>query len=313
MLLALSPYHLTSREPAAMAALTLADRVVTLIPTPAAMGDAVAVRAAAERSARFVELLETWRWSTPLWDADLVASAFEDEDARADVERVISELDTDPALADLQRMFPPRARSHAGETAEESILNAIARDLLRAGPNPAISIPVAAGLDRFAARHDLIAVRAAGPSLAQVAESRLATRLFRIAIPVLTQASAERLLEARASLLAPLENLRDALNEAIVGIEQHHARTAGAEYTDAFEAEREALLRPETDDTMPRVRADTVVIEGVRLPPDAVLASSLTAARKARGRPAPAHEPSARPPLEGEPGVLALVVRVMGR
>lgn len=313
MLLALSPYHLTSREPAAMAALTLADRVVTLIPTPAAMGDAVAVRAAAERSARFVELLETWRWSTPLWDADLVASAFEDEDARSDVEQVIGEIETDPTLADLQHMFPARARSHPGETAEESVLNAIARDLLRAGPNPAISIPVAAGLDRFAARHDLIAVRAAGPSLAQVAESRLATRLFRIAVPILTQASAERLLEARTALLTPLEQLRDALNEAIVGIEQHHARTAGAEYTDAFEAEREALLRPEADDSMARVRADTVVIEGVRLPHDAVLASSLTAARKARGRPVPPQQPVPRPALADQPDVLALVVRVMGR
>ena len=34
MLIAVSPYHMTTREPAAMAALLLASRVVTILPTP---------------------------------------------------------------------------------------------------------------------------------------------------------------------------------------------------------------------------------------------------------------------------------------
>jgi hypothetical protein len=34
MLIVASPYHLTTREPAAMAALLLARQVVTLLPTP---------------------------------------------------------------------------------------------------------------------------------------------------------------------------------------------------------------------------------------------------------------------------------------
>ncbi|MFT5424421.1 MAG: hypothetical protein ACI89L_002216 [Phycisphaerales bacterium] len=319
MLLALSPYHLTTREPAAMAAIQLAERLVTLIPTPAAMGDPVAVQAAAEHVPRFVELIETWRWSSPLWDAGLIASGFEGDDARADVSEVYSEIQTDPGLADLCAMLPTR-----GPGTDEAQLDAIARDLLRAGPDPTISIPVAAGLDRFGARHGLIAVRASGHSMAQRAEASLSTSRFRCAIPVLTQASAPRLLELRAALLPELEELRAAIRAVMIEECTDEVRQAAAAYTDAFEREREDLLRTEDDDTKPKVRCEMVVIEGVELPLDAVLRSSVTAARRARGRKSPAPGSNGVGlgsadlnvgdlDMSGRSTCLGLVVRVLGR
>lgn len=306
MLLALSPYHLTTREPAAMCAMHLADRLVTLIPTPAAMGDPVSVRATAEHVPRFVELIETWRWSTPLWDEGLIASGFEGEDARADVSEVYSEILGDPDLADLRAMIPKR-----GPGTDEAQLDAIAKDLLRAGPDPTISIPVAAGLDRFSARHGLIAVRASGHSMAQRAEARLSTSIFRCAIPVLTQASADRVQELRVALLPELEELRASIRAVMIEECPDEVREASAAYADAFERERDNLLRVEDDDTQPKVRCETVVIEGVQLPTDAVLRSSVAAARRARGRPGPAA--TGLDASGSRSTCLGLVVRVIGR
>jgi hypothetical protein len=62
MLVAVSPYHLTTREPAAIAALLLADRVVTLLPGPDRRG----AELAAERLPHYLDFVLTWEWSVPL-------------------------------------------------------------------------------------------------------------------------------------------------------------------------------------------------------------------------------------------------------
>ena len=95
---------------------------------------------------------------------------------------------------------------------EHHYLDAIAYDVLRGGPDPAICVPVNAGLDRFAAMHRLVVARSAPRSVAQKAEFELATRGFALVLPVFLQASGQRLLLARDLLADVLGDLRDVID-----------------------------------------------------------------------------------------------------
>jgi hypothetical protein len=70
---------------------------------------------------------------------------------------------------------------------EESYLDAVARDLLKAVRTPAITVPLAAGMDAFALRCGATVARSHPMSVVQVAESRLGSRAFAFAAPVLLQ------------------------------------------------------------------------------------------------------------------------------
>ncbi|QKK09619.1 MAG: hypothetical protein HND58_16560 [Planctomycetota bacterium] len=73
MFAAISPYHLTTREPPAMAALLLAERSVTFMPSP--RGTREEIEQAAAESPEYVRFMETWAWSMPLWKDGLLGSA----------------------------------------------------------------------------------------------------------------------------------------------------------------------------------------------------------------------------------------------
>jgi hypothetical protein len=282
-----------------MAALLLGARVTPFIPGPDAARDRAAAEVTAMAVPRFVELLESWRWSEPLWRAGVIAGGFEGDAPAADIATAHARVEAEPWLAPLRALARPRVFED-----ERSRLDAVARDLLRAGPDPSISLPVAAGLDAFAARHGLMVARAEATSLAQRAEARLALGVAAFAAPVLLQAPGERVLEARDALAEELDALRAAAAEG----DPTEVRDAARLYADAFEAASEELLRPADDEREPRIIAGTVACSIVRLPADAVLRSSVFAARQAVGGRRAAELPAPPPTLTA-----SIVVRVVGR
>jgi hypothetical protein len=304
--LVLSPYHLTTREPAAMASLLLADSVVTLLPVPFAGETYEDVRRASRTSPKYMRFMESWEWSSELWREGAIASTYAGDDPADDAREVHRLLRQDPRFRPLRPIL--RETLYADES---SYLDLVASDLLKGGPDPGISVPVAAGLDRFASRHALAVVRSEAVSVAQRAEARLGRRLFAIGVPVLLQASGDRILDAREALAPELGLLRDAF-DAHLG-DESDLRDAGRDYARAFERARDALLA--SDDEVRAVEG-AVSLTGVALPADAALRSSMAAMRSLAIATGPEPTVGDLPVLFDEASgreVLAIVVRKMGR
>ncbi len=312
-----------------MAALLLSDEAVTLRPSPAgAEGDAsyADVRRAAGALPRFYQFMESWQWSMPLWRTGVLNAGSGGEDAASDVGDVCEAIAAQDRLAPLR---PLMRRDWLDDRAR--YLDAVAGDLLRGGPDPAVSVPLAAAIDRFSARHGLVVVRSAATSVAQKAEARLAQRLVAFAVPVLDQAEGDRLLEARRELAPELASLRAALAE-LVRLVQHgatgtdagvraleaHVSGAAREYASAFGAVTAELTRTDDPDDA-RVTQAMVAVTLVRLPTDAVLRSSAAAARAYLGPATPPRRPpgaaSATLPVHApEAGhLVAAMVKTIGR
>lgn len=322
MLAALSPYHLTTREPPAMAALLLAERAVTFMPAP--RGTREAIEQAAASSPEYLRFMETWAWSMPLWESGVVGSALDGDSALGDMLTAWRQLADDERYAPLR----PLARTGLFESQRE-YLDAISRDLLRGGPDPGISLPLAAGIDRFAARRGLVVMRSAPTSVSQKAEGVLSRRVFAVAVPVLVQASAEKLLAVRDLLADELEELdaaigdiADALSrdedvrddpELVARVEQ-----SARAYAHAFECERGAIMAGDRDEL--HVIERMTSITAVTLPVDAVLRSAVSAMRAlgsngARGKRSPAPALETMPVLAdtlGAQRVFSLIVKPLG-
>jgi len=299
--LALSPYHLTSREVPAMLASFLGDRVVTLLPLEREEADGT--------SPGLASLMDAWSWSAPLWEEGLLGSRLNDDDARGDIDEVLSEINTTDRLAQLRPFVCVDEREDPRRWLER-----VASDLLRGGPDPGLCVPMSAAIDRFAARRGVAVVRAGASSLAQQAEERLATRVFAFAMPLLAEADADRVLEARLRLEPQLDALREELScafaRALGGdvIQASPIRTAADGYASAFDRARSDLLRTPDDPDDPRVVEAMVSVTGVLLPIDAVLRSSLIAVKRAGGR-VGARAPAPNPEVK----VASLIVRRVGR
>jgi hypothetical protein len=292
----ISPYHLSTREPPAMASLLLASRVLTLMP-----GDGLAPADATREALRtpaFADLARAWAWATPLFDAGVLALR---DDARSpldDLRRVHDRIRDDARYAPLRAFV--RDEDAACDVAR---LGAISRDILRAGVDPGLSVPVAAALDRFALRAKAFIARAPATSLAQRAESRLAREVARVGIPILAQATAERVLHARAVLRDALASLRDAFEalDADPNAPPGEALAdAARDYADAFHRLRADVLDDAPRDDV-RCVESVAVLSLVTLPADAALESSVRAIEslaapptaRAASKPAPARAPSA--------------------
>ncbi len=330
----ISPYHLTTREPAAMAALLLCERVVTYLPTPASGVSRESIMLAMRRSPRFERMLESWRWSVPLWREGIIDSVESGEDAIEDVRGACERIGTDGSLANVaafmhERFFDrPATDAGFGATGDQATapvspnpgcglapqpLDALCADVLKGGPDPGVSVPIAAGLDRLAARKGLISVRSGGtavrgsgvnPSLAQRAEARLAPPLATLAVPVLVQASAETILRARDEMAAELARMRATLKEAAAENRSAGVRDASRAFGIAFEAFARNV--DGRDDRSGRqVKSEYVRLTLARLPGDAALAAAGAAARTIRGT-----GPRSGPMSTGKP-FLALTVESM--
>ncbi|MBK7404836.1 MAG: hypothetical protein IPJ41_09435 [Phycisphaerales bacterium] len=316
---ALSPYHLTTREPPAMAALLLAERTVTFMPAP--RGSREAIEQAAAESPEYLRFMQTWEWSMPLWEHGVLGTALDGDDALGDLHTAWRQLSDDERYAALR----PLARTGLFETQRE-FLDAISRDLLKGGPDPGISLPLAAGIDRFAARRGLVVMRSSASSLAQKAEAQLGRRVFAVALPILAQASASKLLEIRSLLADELEELADAINEIAQLVSSgddpaddpgmlarvEHASRA---FAHAFDCERDAVFAGDRNDLHMIERMTSVT--AVSLPVDAVLRSSASAMRSLSGgaksrRPAGLQTLPVLADALGARRVLSLVVKPLG-
>src|SRR5262245_35688305 len=104
MIIAVSPYHLTTREAPAMAALLLGERVVTMLPAPA-QADAAVAQQAAGRVPAYREFMRTWAWTAPLWEAGVIVSDLDGEGILADMRAVSGQVAREPHLAPLRRFM----------------------------------------------------------------------------------------------------------------------------------------------------------------------------------------------------------------
>jgi hypothetical protein len=303
LLTALSPYHLVTREPAAMAALVLGTRTVTLMPHPPSGTSRESVELAVRRSPRYLRLMEAWRWSMPLWRVGVIATRVgaegEGEEANAVVPAVYDDIRNDAALAELRPLT--RSADALSDDKPDAFLDAMAADLLRGGPDPGISIPLNAALERFSERHGLVVVRGAASSIAQRAESRLGAKFFSFAVPMLVQAGAERLLLLRHDLEGPLRALRKAMLASFEGGTPHPALApAAARFGEVFRLWTEQGLGKGDDETGHRVMTAFVSVTGMQMPADAVLRSSRAAVRSVGGYSAVAKRRNDRGGGEGE-------------
>lgn len=211
-----------------------------------------------------------------------------------------------------------QALMHAGlEPGSGEGLDLTAADLLKGGADPGISLPLCAGLDAFALRCGAVVVRrgagaVVGPtgtrhhSATQAAERQLGESLASIAIPILLDADAQRILAARAATGTP----RRALGAAILRVlnaDPARRPAAVASLRSAATTFAEAIeFFAATDPS----RANTGWVRLVlrRLPADATLMGAVAAARVLPR--SPNVVPAVAPPPERE-GLNVIVVEPM--
>jgi hypothetical protein len=312
---ALSPYHLATREPAAMAALVLSTRAVTLMPHPTAGTSREAVELAVRRAPRYLRLMEAWRWSVPLWRLGVISTAADGEQACQGVSGVYDDIRNDASLAELRPLT--RSADELCDERPDAFLDATCADLLRGGPDPGINIPLNAALERFSERHGLVSVRGAASSIAQRAESRLGAKVFSFGVPMLVQAGAARILLLRNDLEKPLRALRRAILRSFdAGAADPSLAAAAAEYGEAFRSWAERGFGRGDDDTGIRVMTSFISVTGMSMPTDAVLRSSRAAVRSvgvyvAAGRVRRGADPAGAPPETAAAAQRTLVIREM--
>lgn len=322
MIFAVSPYHVTTREAPALVALLLADEVVTLVPSPVVpASDAPAHEAAYEtsrRSAAFADFGKAWAWSAPLWREGVLRGELGGVSPLEEFERVAGIIRADDRFAALRALM-------RDEIDADRFLDAVARDLLKGGPDPCYSVPIAAAMDRFATREAVFVLRTGATSVAQRAEQALARPLFSAAIPVLVQADADRMLHAREVLRTAREDLAAALREVpllsradgSMPPDQSRALVNACErYSLAFAEVRDEVFHDSRDDEV-RAIEGVAVISAMAMPSDAVLRSSVQAIAAFAGRPSPAAKlaqttlPAKYDAIEGR-WLATLVVKLVG-
>ena len=85
-----SPYHLTTREPAALVTMQLAEHAVTLLLAPPSARDGsgvemASVMAEARRSPVYVRYMSSWEWAEELFREGVIGSIYDGEDPVDDV------------------------------------------------------------------------------------------------------------------------------------------------------------------------------------------------------------------------------------
>lgn len=298
--LIVSPYSLCSHDAVAMSAMLLAGRALTYLPR--SLEPAGVSRADAISSLGFRRVMSAVSWATPMIEAGVLSTSIEGEDASSDFADARERIHHDPDLAPLRRFVETRT-----ETDPERAIERLANDLTRSGPDPSISVPLAAALDALAERHAYAVLRADGPSLAQRAERAREHTLFGCSVPVLVQATTERVLETRRRLEHELDYLREAIESCVDGLaDEGLVRESASVYADAYDRERCNIERPEEDPDEPQTRSAEIVLAGVAHTPDHALSCSALAARRVskRGELAPPGES-----LSGR----SIIVRLIGR
>ncbi|MCU0689046.1 MAG: hypothetical protein MUE97_04820 [Phycisphaerales bacterium] len=301
-----SPYHLTSRESAAMAALLLAESVVTLLPTPPVKGEAgepnaaggetrEAVAAALAACPRYGRVLRSWLELGPLFEAGVVRTLANRQDAMDDIRRAAERIDRQRELEALRSFVHDETLGGSMDA-----LDALCADLLKGGPDPGIALPIVAGLDALALRHGLVSVRAGGGgsgggggggSLTQQVESRLGRTVASFGVPIIAAGSGRTIMNLREGMSRELARLRGAMDDAWGSGANGAAlgasvRSAAAEVTKAFRQQAPSVVRRD-DDLGRRVTEVFVSIQLRVLPADAAYRAAILAMGRAMPTPLP--------------------------
>jgi hypothetical protein len=316
---AISPYHLGTREAPAMLGLLLGARAFTILPEPPSGSTREDVHQAAHLAPRFLRLMESWEWCGPLWRAGVLSGHIDSDHAFARLAQVYDQIHASDRLAVLRRLI---RRADELSDAPFAALDALASDLLRAGPDPGLSIPMTAALDAFALSHGLVVVRSSTVSLVQRAEQHLSQRLCSFGIPMLSRAGGSVLLRAREALARELDELRaalvDVVRESIAprdGADRSSDRSASRRAMEAAGrfAERFnawALREAAGDDEMnQRIVSGFASVTLVKLPADAALRSGQAAARAVHGTSGGGGSAAESDPPSGTARLFAMIVR----
>ncbi|MBY0309117.1 MAG: hypothetical protein K2Q09_10285 [Phycisphaerales bacterium] len=292
---------MTTREAPAMAALLLAGRVYTMMPVPLQGETIESLRLSLEHAPRYRRLLNNWLLLAPLFDAGVIATLCAGDDPAPNIQHAAARIGAEG------QWEPLRQFAHGDVfTDPEQYLDTLAADLLKGGPDPGIALPACAGFDAFASGHDLPVIRAghagtgvpsrtgaygaatgavAGGSLAQQVESRLGEPLFTVGLPILKQAGARSLVQARLALKSELSALREAIDAGTLNpntSSSQAVRRAGAVFAAAFKRELGPRLNRD-DEGGRRLTPGFVSLAVRRVPLDAALISSVAAYNRASG------------------------------
>lgn len=288
---AISPYHLTTREAPAMVASLVCDSAVTFLPSPSAASrpssggvDLESFADALAHAPRYRALLDSWAWCSPLWDAGVLVHARDGFDPGDDVVSACERLMSDETIQPLRSLAQQKLFDSV-----EVFLDLVSRDILRAGSNPGVSIPVSHGLDEFALAQGLVVIRPEPASLVQRFERKCARLFGTVSVPIVQQGDGRCVMEARDALADPLDQLRDAIEAIFVDAageidDTFHSADArlcetAQNYAGAFARIEDKLARVPTNDE-PRFIAGQVTLTLATLPRGVVFSSALAAGQQ---------------------------------
>ncbi len=277
-----SPYDVSARSVACFGAVLLCDRVVTLLPAPHEGTDPEAIRSAVEESPRFLEFMESWRWSRALWQAGLISTTDGAATLLEDIEAVCERIEHDDTFAPLHGLV------HAAVLEEtRSYLNVLCRDLMTGGGDPRTSVPVSAAAERFAARRRALLFRPEITSLAGRIETTSIQPVCAFSMPILAAASGEHCINLRRLLTEQLTAVQEGFEQVL---ENPPGRRAGVpeamreplrEYDACFHEYYDELVGSRGEDEF-RARAIHASFNVGMLPADSTLRAAAKAAHVLR-------------------------------
>ena len=194
--LVLSPYDLTARSAAAVAACVLADRVITLMPGPGKDLPRDPAALARRGTPAFERLAEAWGWSGPLWRSGAIVAGMDGDGVAEAVRAARAGIERSAEMGVLASLIK---RTDAGED-DGARFDAICRDLVTGGINPSVTVPLGAAVESFAAGRGVTLVRGASKSLIGRIEKSGERVVFRMSMACVTEADATDLVALRASV-----------------------------------------------------------------------------------------------------------------
>lgn len=329
---AVSPYEVGPAGLGVAAALQVAEGCVTAIPAAMAEVRAVGLARAVEESPETARLVESWAWAGPLWSRGVLGAVW-DEPSEAegggslesDVTALTGEIARRSDLPGLARVVGGRRAVETGGGPITAVAPAgvLARDVLLGGADPGVTVPMAAGLERFAARWGLVRWLADDPaSVAGKLERRLTRRLASVTLPIVVDGDAGLILEVREACAEGFGAVRAGLAEAAAmdaaGASAVDLSAFGREALDPASSAAEESFRAEEASLNDRAaggRAAMVRLELAACEPDSALRAAEAAARRMGAGPGAGTRAGAtRPPRDqaaalGGRGSLAVFVK----
>jgi hypothetical protein len=216
--LVLSPYDLTARSSAAVAACVLGDRVVTLMPGPGKNLPRDPAALARRGTPAFERLAEAWAWSGPLWRSGTVVAGMDGDGVAEAVRTARAGIERQPEMGVLASLMK---RTDAGDD-DSAKFDAICRDLVTGGINPSVTVPLGAAVESFAAAQSLTLVRGGTSSLMTRLEKASQRVVFRLSTACVTEGDASDIVALRESMLESSRGFRAGLSDLL------HATRTGA-------------------------------------------------------------------------------------